>query len=224
MTAIPFGMFRPGSGGGLDPYAVSYGSSNFHNRGVSASPFSIASLTIGTAPTGANVRTVVAAIAVVCATGTATTVTGVTIGGVSATSLFNIASTHHVHCYFAASVPTGTTATVVVTCSDSDGLTCGVSTYIVTNITSTSADDTENGTAQNQTLNLTITGGGHAMGVSSSLDATSGTSTWSGMTENYDADIRSNEYFSTALGQNGSCSRNIAAVGLGAFASSCSIH
>lgn len=187
-------------GAAKDPFSITYGGSgSLDSNG--ATVHSIPSLAIGAAPTGANVRYVAA---VVGLTGNSSfTVTGVTIAGLTAALVAGLNTSNAAQCQiWIVAVPTGTTATVDVTASGSDiPQACGVSVYPIINPTSSTPDATAGSQALTATisLNLNISSGGKAIGGSVVRD-TPGNSTWTGLTENYDADIRSGEIFTTATG------------------------
>ncbi len=176
------------------PFSLTFGSSSVVDSGIS--PRSFTGMTIGAAPTGGETRHVVAVIGLMH--NSAGTIDSVTIGGVSATlvvgatsgALSNGAS---VAIYIAA-VPTGTTATVDVTMTG--GTSLGAATFILRNRTTTTATNSSN--AQSPSLNLNIAAGRAAIGVSMVRDGT--VSTWTGLTEHFDTDIRSDEWFSAASG------------------------
>lgn len=182
-------------GTGSAPFSLAFGSSSVQD-GPSVGSHSFTGMTIGAAPTGGETRHVVAAIGLMH--NSAGSINSVTIGGISATLVVGIdsgtgTSGAGVALYIAA-VPTGTTATVVVTYTG--GTSLGAATFILRNRTVTTA--TSSSTAQSPSLNLNISTGGAAIGVSMVRDGT--VSTWTGLTENFDTDIRSNEWFSAASG------------------------
>jgi len=152
-------------------------------------------MTIGAAPTGVGTRHVVVTIGMMHNSG-AGTVSSVTVGGVSATLVITRgANTSGASVWiYIAEVPTGTTATVTITMSGATSL--GAATYILRNRATTTA--TSSSTAEDPSLNLNIAAGGAAVGVSMVRDGT--VSTWTGLTENFDTDTRSNEWFSGASG------------------------
>lgn len=95
---------QPGGGGGPAPW-IDYG-----HQGSDGNPLTVAGLNIGTADTN---RWIIAA--TVAPFFSATDFTGATIGGVSATLLTKDVSTEMRVAFWKANVPTGTTASVVVT-------------------------------------------------------------------------------------------------------------
>lgn len=180
-------------GAGSAPFSLTFGSSAV--RDIPSSPHSFTGMTIGAAPTGGETRHVVAAIGIMH--GGSGTIDSVTIGGVSATLVVGInnnPSQGAAAALYIAAVPTGTTATVVV--SFTSAVCIGAATFILRNRTTTTA--TSSSTAEDPSLNLNIAGGGAAIGVSMVRDGT--VSTWTGLTEQFDTDIRSNEWFSAASG------------------------
>ena len=181
------------AGAGRGPFSLTYGSvATVDNP---SSPHSFTGMTIGAAPTGVETRHVVVTIGMMHNSG-AGTVSSVTVGGVSATLVITrgSASAGASVWIYIAEVPTGTTATVTITMSGDTSL--GAATYILRNRATTTA--TSSSTAEDPSLNLNIAAGGAAVGVSMVRDGT--VSTWTGLTENFDTDTRSGEWFSGASG------------------------
>ena len=177
------------------PFSLAYGSTSVQDAPAS-SPHSFTGMTIGAAPSGGQTRHVVAAIGLMH--NSAGSIDSVTIGGISATLVVGIdsgtgAAGAGVALYIA-EVPTGTTAIVAV--SFTNGTSVGAATYILMNKTADTANSSS--TVEDPTLNLNIAAGGVAIGVSMVRDGT--VSTWTGLTEDFDTDIRSNEWFSGAHG------------------------
>jgi len=182
-------------GAGSAPFSLAFGSSSVIDS-PGAGPYSFTGMTIGTAPAGGETRHVVVAIGLMH--NSAGSINSVTIAGVSASLVVGIDSGTGTSgagvALYIAQVPTGTTATVAV--SYTGGTSLGAATYILRNRTVTTA--TSSSTAQSPSLNLNIAVGGAAIGVSMVRDGT--VSTWTGLTENFDTDIRSDEWFSAASG------------------------
>lgn len=186
-----------------DPFSLSYGAFGSVNPGGSAT-LTIPSLAIGSAPTSANnKRFVYAAVGVAASVGF--TVSGVTIGGVAA-SLFagtNTSASNQAQIWVA-EIPTGTTASVVVTANNANPLCCGVAVYYAINPatpTTPDASATSTSTGSPVGLDLNILSGGKAIGLVLVRDGTGGAGgTWAGLSENVDQDIRSGEWFTSASG------------------------
>lgn len=189
-------MFSPAIMLGVRQFSLTFGSSAVQDSPAS-SPHSFAGMTIGAAPDGAGAtRHVVAAIGLMH--NSVGSIDGVTIGGIAATLVVGSdsgtgGSGAGVALYIA-EVPTGTTATVAV--SFTGGTSVGAATFILRDRNTTTA--TNSSTAEDPSLNLNIAAGGAAIGVSMVRDGT--VSTWTGLTEHFDTDIRSNEWFSAASG------------------------
>jgi hypothetical protein len=145
------------------------------------SSYTFASTAIGVADAD---RTVVVSVASRKA-GATTTITGVTVGGVSATELVQQANTITNTCVvglYAIDVAAGTTATIVVTFGASM-VRCGIGVYRCTGI-STTPNDSGGTTTNGATVALDVTSGGAIIGVGTT--ATSTTYTWSGITETFE--------------------------------------
>lgn len=175
----------------LDPFAFSFVSAN-----TPGSSFSI-----GTAPTGANKRFVIAAIGSRGSTGHS--VSSVTIGGVSATIVVQTADPSGatpgqvaIAAIAIAEVPTGTTATVSVTFGTTSSFS-RVAVYTMTNPASGTAfgsalDDSH--VSGELSLNVNTSAGGAVVAVSSQ-DA-GGVVTMTGVTKDAEIDMNTSEYFS----------------------------
>lgn len=127
-------------------------------------------------------------------------VSSCTIGGVTATKVLEYRQTgdSNTSTILIADVPTGSTGDVVVTLSGSGAL-CGISIYRVTGLLSSTAHATAvDGTGNPSSINVNVPAGGFAVGVVT-VEATSGTITWVGIDENYDAVIDAFMPFSTAF-------------------------
>jgi len=111
------------------------------------------------------------------------TVSSMTIGGVSATSVVAASGGHHNASMWIANVPTGTTGDVVLTLSgSSDRATIGV--WASYGLASTTAHDTGSSTARPATDTLTTLAGGFAVGYCCNQDG--GTVSWTNATERFD--------------------------------------
>jgi hypothetical protein len=119
--------------------------------------------------------------------GAATTITGVTIGGVTATIVTQVANTvtnTNVAGIAIAAVPTGATGDIVVTFGASMAR-CNIGVYRVDNLLSATPYDTDTSIANNPSVGLDVPYG-FAIGVGTT--AVNGASTtWAGLTEDYDA-------------------------------------
>ena len=192
MGALP-GLTGVIVGAGRGPFSLTYGS--VATIDLPSSTHSFTGMTIGAAPTGVETRHIVVSIGMMHNSG-AGTVSSVTVGGISATLVVtrgSVSAGASVWIYIA-EVPTGATATVTIAMSGATSL--GAATYILRNRDTTTA--TVSSTAQSPSLNLNIAAGGAAIGVSMVRDGT--VSTWTGLTENFDTDTRSGEWFSGASG------------------------
>jgi len=176
-----------GAGGGVVPASVSFAGSSVD--GTDQTTYTFTSHAIGTA--AAN-RTVV-----VCISGNGAgfsrSVSGVTIGGVSATELIdyqNPTSTDQLSAMYSLAVASGTTATIVVTFSDSM-VACGIGVFAAYGISSsTHATDTD--PSEPGSLSLNVPANGIAIACSRSDNGAACTVT--GVTEAYDENVESNRY------------------------------
>ncbi len=108
------------------------------------------------------------------------TVASMTIGGISATKISDAQNTAGTSELWAAVVPTGTTADIVVTFTGSNNGHCAISVFAVTNADST-ASDTGSSTATPPSTTLDIVNNGGAIGVAWNHDASA--FTWTGLNE-----------------------------------------
>lgn len=115
-----------------------------------------------------------------------TSVTSVTVGGVSATEVVQLGPAGNVAAIYIAAVPTGTTGDVVVTLSDTM-LRCVIHLYRVVNIASATASDTDSNAAATPTMSIDVPAGGFAVGVC--MGGTTGSFVWSGLTEDDDRQV-----------------------------------
>ncbi|MFA5768360.1 MAG: LamG-like jellyroll fold domain-containing protein [Bacteroidales bacterium] len=122
--------------------------------------------------------------------GASTTITGVTIGGVSATEVHqntNTSTNTDVSGIFIAAVPTGTSGNVVVTYG-ATMVRSIIGVYRVTSLSSATASDTAGYiSTADPTNTLDIPAGGFAVAVA--LTNSGGTTTWTGLTEDFDGTL-----------------------------------
>jgi len=111
--------------------------------------------------------------------------TSVTVGGISATSIVAVASGPQYNSIWAAIVPTGTTANIVVNRSN-DPDRQGISVYAVYGKTSVTASATASDIVNPYTQSITIPSRGVAIGCGLTGNGT-GSSSWTNLTEDYDA-------------------------------------
>lgn len=128
------------------------------------------------------------------------TLSSVTIGGESATIAVqgtnSGGATSCVAALAIAAVPTGTSGDVVVTFSGGM-LRCAIQVYRVTSLTSATATDTDKyeADAGDPSVNLDVPAGGFAIGCGTGSSAGS---TWTGLTENHDAQIGAEASWATS--------------------------
>lgn len=122
----------------------------------------------------------------------AATLSSATIGGVSATIIHQSTRGGNTVALFAAAVPTGTTGDIVVTWS-TGVLRCGIGAYRVTGSDATTYHDRDVGTEVNNPIaTIDVPAGGFA--IAAGYNAGNTTATWSGVTEDYDTTVESNNY------------------------------
>lgn len=152
---------------------------------VDASTFTFSGVALGT-PSGD--RKILVGVSVVRAS-FPTTITSMTIGGISATEIIEQDSTREAVAIYIASVPTGTTGDIVVVCAHTES-NCGIDVYACTGMSST-AHATGGSTADPMTASLAIPAGGVAIGHAMIGDGVSSGS-WTNLTENQDDNVESN--------------------------------
>jgi hypothetical protein len=140
---------------------------------------------IGTA--AAN-RVVVVSVSTERNTGTRTTVSSMTIGGISATLAVALSSVDEEMELWEAVVPTGTTATIVVTLAAASVF-CACGIWAVYGSGTTAYNTASHTGTLSLSASLNVPAGGVAIGASAVN--TGATWTWGGITENFDATHRS---------------------------------
>jgi hypothetical protein len=145
-------------------------------------------------------------------TGTATTVSSMTIGGVSAAALLSVSLTNNALEFWIAAVPTGTTGTVAVTWG-ANRTRCAIVVWRVVGLVSSALDDSAQETGFGSSAgngNIDIAAGGVALGMTSDTGTSSRTWTWSGLTESVDATYGSGRSYSAATGNFASAQTDLA--------------
>ncbi len=113
------------------------------------------------------------------------TVSSMTIGGISASLVVSKSAASGTAELWMANVPTGTTATIVVTWSGGVDIACGIGVWSATGLSSTTPVDTDTGVISSGTpLVLTSTAGGFAL--SCGVHPQTSDLFYSGVTEDYD--------------------------------------
>ncbi len=123
--------------------------------------------------------------------GASTTISGITIGGVTATIVRQVTNTvtnTDVAGIAIASVPTGATGDIVVTFG-ATMVRCAIGVYIARNLTSITSSDNDSSTAADPTVTLDIPADGFAIGVG--LTAAASSAAWTGLNENFDSTLES---------------------------------
>ena len=157
--------------------------------GTDGTVFTFTTQSIGTA---ASNRKIVVSVSMAAA-GAGRSVSTLTVGGISATLLVADTSSGGTEQteLWQADVPTGTTATIVVTWTGGSVARTGIGVWAVYNAASSASDtgNRDSGAAQDMTLNITIPAGGVA--ISAAGSGTSATYTWTNLTEDFDETIES---------------------------------
>ena len=181
---------------GSSALSATYLSTQVHNTsGATAADASFAGVALGSADSD---RLIVAIVQSLTATATGVA-TGVTIGGVTATSRAAVkhsATSAPFVSIWTAPVPTGTTGDVVVSFGGTR-YDVAVSLYSVSVASPTFVASTDSGAATGgATLDLNTTTDGVVIAGSFQQNGT--VATWTGLTERAEGDIRTSEYYSTA--------------------------
>jgi len=160
-----------------------------------ASTFTFSNAALGAATSD---RKIVVALTCARGTGSPVDVTGVTIGGVTATEAigFNTSEGSFGNIFFA-NVPTGTTGDIVITNDgNSSGMSCGA--YRVVDA-AVSAQDTGSSEADPMTDTIAVTKGGVGVACAMSQGSGMGTFAWTGIDdEHYDKQFEGTTYISGA--------------------------
>lgn len=161
------------------------------------SSFTFTSASIGGAPAAGQTRNVVVVLGFSKGGGPASA-NSVSIGGISASKLKEVggvATDNPTSSIWTANVPTGTTATIVVSLSATcDRCFCSIYRLIGAN---PAAFATSGGTSATTTLSLNTADGGY-VAAGCMVSASSSSTAWTGLTENYDAVIEATERGSSA--------------------------
>ena len=187
-----------GLGGTVVPATISYQTSKV--SGSTTTSYSFASTAFGAAQAD---RLIVVTVSGLIAPSSGTGhITGVTVGGITATEVIQdvtFGGGNSVHCgIYVASVPTGTTGTVVVTTKASGSISrAGIGVFAVYGANATATDsDSDTGTST-KTCVVNVPAGGVVIGVTCNYTS-SRTTTWGNLTERYDQNINSGTYQSGA--------------------------
>lgn len=177
-------------GGGVDPATITFIGSNSSTANSTSYTFSAQG--IGTA---AADRLVI--VGVVGNSGSAHSISGVTIGGVSANLVIQQAAAGNTALgLYALLVTSGTTADIVVTFDTTSGL-CGIGVWNANKLLSTTATDSDRAVGTDPVnAQINVSAGGVALACSAARNGTS--TAWTGLTESADFVIESLINFSTA--------------------------
>lgn len=166
---------------GATPFSGSY--LQYASSGVQQASYTFAAQNIGVADTS---RMIVVAVS---ASTTSTSSSSCTIGGIAATKLAEVAAAvsghYQMSTIYAAMVPIGTTANVVVNYPTNNYF-CAISLYRLVGMSSVAAYATNTkASVSPYSTTLNVPANGFAIGCSSTNNGSSAT-TWSGLTLNYD--------------------------------------
>ncbi len=167
---------------------------NFESQAVSGADLTTYTFTSQAIGTPRPDRTII--VAAVCFTGAMFTT--LTVGGVPLVKIFE--QPEGILAFHGAIVPTGSTATIVMTCT-AQGIRAAISTYSVIGLTSLTPIDTAAGlTAGGDTLDVDTVSGGFVLGLA--RGSSTPTIAWSGLTEDHQTVIADNVDHSTASASN----------------------
>jgi hypothetical protein len=184
--------------GSAVPFSASYITTASQNPG-SGTSFTFNTISIGTAPGAGETRYIVL---VVGFEGTSNqTITGATYNGSAASLVVASSASQAATAIFVGAISSGTTANFVVTTSGNVRA-VGIGVYRLINPGSSGAAyaSTSSETPSGNVLTLSVNSptSGYVIGVTQVKDGSGATMTWSGLTENYDYDIRSGDIASSA--------------------------
>jgi hypothetical protein len=166
--------------------------------GSVSNPHTFAGVDFGPEPGPGQRRYI--AVAIAAAQSSNRAITGVTIGGVTATQITANGTTPTPRGVWVAEVPTGTSGSVVIS-FDGTIATVGAVVARLINPGNHLGVDTASAlhSSGNVSLDLDVPSGGFAMAAVSTQNAS--TTTWTGLTELIDTDLNSGEFFTAAAGR-----------------------
>lgn len=185
MTMTPIGFFK-GVPAAV-PVTITFAGSA--SDVANATNYSFSSVAIGTASSDRIV--IVGVVLSSASAGAPRTTSSVTVGGISATKIVERVNTDRESVsIWAAQVPTGTTATIAVNTSGSEGR-AGVITWAMTGKSSVAAFATafDSNTSSDPNATIDIPANGAAVAVATVGQNTS--TTWTGLTERHDSSVES---------------------------------
>ena len=122
-----------------------------------------------------------------------TTITTVTVGGVTATEIIDAANSQNNMGVFIALVTTDTTADIVITFSNAKAR-CAIGVWSCTGLSSDTAVDSDSSTAEPGVITLTTVASGFAVSMAADGSTGSLTHTWTNLTEQFDATVSTRSY------------------------------
>lgn len=176
LAASQYSMLRRNSGGAL-PATITY-------IGTVSDATNLTTYTF----TAANLGTGGGHVALVVIPNDIAAINSVTVDGQSCTAKCSADSGNGrvlVAIYLSDATVAATSGNIVVAGADS-GTSCAVHVYRINNLQSTTATDTDTTATDNSAITLTVSAGGVFIGGASN-DQSSGTFTWTNITEDYDA-------------------------------------
>lgn len=169
---------------------------------------SITGLSFGAAATD---RYIIAVVGGLNNSGVNGVVSGVTIGGVTATSVVATTTNDARAAIFIAAVPTGTSGTVVIT-YNTDCTASGAAVFRAVGLNSPVADGTSSSLSESLSpvsMNVTYITGGYTIGGGQTSSSAVNSWAWTGLTEVVEVDVRSDDKFSAALGTTGTVTNDL---------------
>lgn len=138
------------------------------------------------------------------ATGTGATITSVTINGITATQVAQVAYDQYIHAIYIATVPTGTTGVTVTVVAGQSWGRMSASCFALYNLLSSTAVDTKTATSEPSTVSLSFSPNGVAVAMAG-IQVSSGGYTWTNMTEvsdqNFSAETVSTAHTTSTTGE-----------------------
>jgi hypothetical protein len=166
--------------------------------GSASNPHTFAAQPFGPEPLPGQRRYI--AVAVVAVDTSNRSITGVTIGGVTATQITANGTTPTPRGVWVAEVPTGTSGSVVISFSSTPVVVGAVIARLINPGEPLGVDNASAlHSGGNVTLDLDVPTGGFAMAAVITQNAS--TTTWTGLTELVDTDLNSGEFFTAAAGR-----------------------
>jgi len=183
-------MFKPSiQVGGLSPATYTYNASYKSTNNSSSYTFS-------TADIGAADSSRIVAVGIM-GEGGGSTISSVTIGGNGATEAAQIAYSDNVSGIYYLEVAAGTTADIVVNFTASQNR-AGISVYSIYDAASATPEDTSTGSGTTSATATGLAWSADSVSIGVAAASNGGVSEWTGLTEDYDSEVESSAYLTSA--------------------------